>query len=213
MIIYRKPVKLSSIGDLKVLRQSPSFLLMPAGRILRGMGTSDSIPLKDYIRSIPDFPKPGILFRDITPLLASAAALRATISQLAARVHDLDIDVVAAAEARGFIFAAPLAVEIGAGFVPVRKPGKLPFDTHAFQYDLEYGTDSLEIHIDGVESGQNVLLVDDLLATGGTVEACCRLIERAGAKVVGCAFVIELLGLGGRNRIAPHETISMIQYD
>ena len=186
---------------------------MPAGRILRGMGTSDSIPLKDYIRSIPDFPKPGILFRDITPLLASAAALRATISQLAARVHDLDIDVVAAAEARGFIFAAPLAVEIGAGFVPVRKPGKLPFDTHAFQYDLEYGTDSLEIHIDGVESGQNVLLVDDLLATGGTVEACCQLIERAGAKVVGCAFVIELLGLGGRNRIAPHETISMIQYD
>ena len=97
--------------------------------------------------------------------------------------------------------------------MPVRKPGKLPFDTHAFQYDLEYGTDSLEIHIDGVESGQNVLLVDDLLATGGTVEACCRLIERAGAKVVGCAFVIELLGLGGRNRIAPHETISMIQYD
>jgi adenine phosphoribosyltransferase len=177
------------------------------------MSVSDSIELKDYIRSIPDFPKPGILFRDITPLLASADALRAAVVQLADRVRDRDIDIVAAAEARGFIFAAPLAVEIGAGFVPVRKPGKLPFDTHAFHYELEYGTDSLEIHIDGVEPGQNVLLVDDLLATGGTVEACCRLIERAGAKVVGCAFVIELVGLGGRKRIAPHESISMIEYD
>ncbi len=177
------------------------------------MSVSDSIELKDYIRSIPDFPKPGILFRDITPLLASADALRATIVQLADRIRDRDIDIVAAAEARGFIFAAPLAVEIGAGFVPVRKPGKLPFDTHAFHYELEYGTDSLEIHIDGVEPGQNVLLVDDLLATGGTVEACCRLIERAGANIVGCAFVIELVGLGGSKRIAPHESISMIQYD
>ena len=177
------------------------------------MSVSDSIELKDYIRSIPDFPKPGILFRDITPLLASADALRATIVQLADRVRNRDIDVVAAAEARGFIFAAPLAIEIGAGFVPVRKPGKLPFDTHTFHYELEYGTDALEIHIDGVEPGQNVLLVDDLLATGGTVEACCRLIERAGANVGGCAFVIELVGLGGSKRIAPHESISMIEYD
>ena len=174
---------------------------------------ADPFPLEDYIRSIPDFPKPGILFRDITPLLASSEALRATVEQLADRVRDLNVDVVAAAEARGFIFAAPLAIQIGAGFVPVRKPGKLPFDTHAFRYQLEYGTDTLEIHIDGVEVGQSVLLVDDLLATGGTIEACCHLIERAGAKIVGCAFVIELSALGGRNRIAPHETISLIAYD
>lgn len=174
---------------------------------------ADLFPLEDYIRSIPDFPKPGILFRDITPLLASAEALRATVEQLADRVRDLNVDVVAAAEARGFIFAAPLAIQIGAGFVPVRKPGKLPFDTHAFRYQLEYGTDTLEIHIDGVEVGQRVLLVDDLLATGGTIEACCHLIERAGAKIVGCAFVIELSALGGRKRIAPHQTISLITYD
>ncbi len=174
---------------------------------------AEPFPIADYIRSIPDFPKPGILFRDITPLLASPEALQATVEQLAERVRDLDIDVVAAAEARGFIFAAPLAIQIGAGFVPVRKPGKLPFDTHAFRYQLEYGTDTLEIHIDGVEVGQRVLLVDDLLATGGTIEACCHLIERAGAKIVGCAFVIELSALGGRKRIAPHDTISLITYD
>lgn len=177
------------------------------------MDTQSSLDLRDFIRSIPDFPQPGILFRDITPLLASHAALRETIRQLADRVNGHDIDVVAAAEARGFIFATPLALELDVGFVPVRKPGKLPFDTHAFHYELEYGTDSLEIHIDGVEAGQNVLLVDDLLATGGTVEACCRLIERAGAKVVSCAFVIELLGLRGRDRVAPHEAISLVQYE
>ena len=177
------------------------------------MNTQSSLDLRDFIRSIPDFPKPGILFRDITPLLASYEALRQTIRQLADRLSGREIDVVAAAEARGFIFATPLALELNVGFVPVRKPGKLPFDTHAFHYELEYGTDSLEIHIDGVEAGQNVLLVDDLLATGGTVDACCQLIERAGANVVGCAFVIELLGLEGRKRIEPHETISLVQYE
>lgn len=177
------------------------------------MHAEDPLSLEQYIRSIPDFPKPGILFRDITPLLASARALHSAVEQLADRVRDQDIDIIAAAEARGFIFATPLALQIGAGFVPVRKPGKLPFNTHAFCYNLEYGTDSLEIHIDGVEPGQRVLLVDDLLATGGTMEACCHLIQRAGAQVVGCAFIIELVGLGGRKRIAPHETISLIQYD
>ena len=177
------------------------------------MNEPKSLKLEDYIRSIPDFPKPGILYRDITPLLASAEAFRMTIEQLAERVKGLEIDVVAAAEARGFIFATPLAMKINAGFVPVRKPGKLPFDTHAFRYQLEYGTDTLEIHIDGVEPGQRVLLVDDLLATGGTMEACCHLIERAGAQVAGCAFVVELSALGGRNRIAPHDTISLISYD
>ena len=177
------------------------------------MVDAQSLNLESYIRSIPDFPKPGILYRDITPLLASPEAFRVTIEQLADRVNDLEVDVVAAAEARGFIFATPLALKINAGFVPVRKPGKLPVDTHAFRYQLEYGTDTLEIHIDGVEPGQRVLLVDDLLATGGTMEACCHLIERAGAKVVGCAFVVELTALGGRNRISPHDTISLITYD
>ena len=177
------------------------------------MANEQPLKLENYIRSIPDFPKPGILYRDITPLLASAEALRVTIEQLAEQVRDLNVDVVAAAEARGFIFATPLALGINAGFVPVRKPGKLPFDTHALRYQLEYGTDTLEIHIDGVEPGQRVLLVDDLLATGGTMEACCHLIERAGATVVGCAFVVELTALGGRKRIAPYETISLITYD
>ena len=177
------------------------------------MPEQQPLQLENYIRSIPDFPKPGILYRDITPLLASAEAFRMTIEQMADRVCNLDVDVVAAAEARGFIFATPLAMKIDAGFVPVRKPGKLPFDTHAFRYQLEYGTDTLEIHIDGVEPGQRVLLVDDLLATGGTMEACCHLIERAGATVVGCAFVVELSSLGGRKRIAPHETISLISYE
>ena len=172
-----------------------------------------AIDLKDYIRSIPDFPKPGILFRDITPLLSSPEAFGGAIRQLADHYRDRQVDLVAAAEARGFIFATPLAMALNAGFVPVRKPGKLPFDTHAFHYELEYGTDALEIHIDGVEAGRNVLLVDDLLATGGTMEACCRLIERARAKVVGCAFIIELIGLGGSKRIAPHEAYSLVQYE
>jgi adenine phosphoribosyltransferase len=170
------------------------------------------VHLVDYIRAIPDFPKPGILFRDITPLLASPAALREAIRQLAAHYQGEQIHAVAAAEARGFIFAAPLALQLGVGFVPIRKPGKLPFDTHAFHYELEYGTDTLEVHIDGVTPGHRVLLVDDLLATGGTMEACCRLVERAQATVVGCAFVIELTALGGRTRIAPYQVFSLVRY-
>jgi adenine phosphoribosyltransferase len=169
--------------------------------------------LTTFIRSIPNFPKPGILFRDITPLLRSPRAFQAAVDQLAEHYTGQQIDVVAAAEARGFIFAAPLALKLHAGFVPVRKPGKLPFDTHSFHYDLEYGTDTLEVHIDGISPGQNVLLVDDLLATGGTMEACCHLMERAGAKVVGCAFLVELTGLGGAKRIAPHATFSLVKYD
>ncbi len=170
------------------------------------------IDLTSYIRAIPDFPKPGILFRDITPLLASPEAFHETIRQLAAPFRDQGINVVAAAEARGFIFAAPLALELNAGFVPIRKPGKLPFETHAFHYELEYGTDTLEIHIDGISPGQKVLLVDDLLATGGTVEACCSLVEKSGAKVVGCAFVIELTSLGGAKRVYPHPSFSLLKY-
>ena len=177
------------------------------------MSDPGPLDLKSYIRDIPDFPKQGILFRDITPLLADSTAFGRTIRLMADHYRDRDVDVIVAAEARGFIFAAPLALELNAGFVPIRKPGKLPFDTHAFHYELEYGTDTLEIHIDGVTAGQNVLVVDDLLATGGTVQACCKLLEKAGATVVGCAFLIDLLALGGAERIAPHEGFSLIQYD
>lgn len=169
--------------------------------------------LADYIRAIPDFPKPGILFRDITPLLRSPQALRGAITAIANHYRDQPIDVVAAAEARGFIFATPLALELNVGFVPIRKPGKLPFDTHAFHYELEYGRDTLEVHRDGIAPGQNVLLVDDLLATGGTMCACCRLVEQCDARVAGCAFLIELRSLGGAARLAPYEAFSLIQYD
>ena len=177
------------------------------------MAETSAPQLANYIRSIPDFPKAGILFRDITPLLASPAAFAEAVRQLADHFRPARIDIVAAAEARGFIFAAPLALELGVGFVPVRKPGKLPFDTHAFHYELEYGTDTLEVHIDGFAPGNRVLLVDDLLATGGTMEACCRLAERAGAVVAGCAFVVELTGLGGAQRLAPYEQYSLLKYE
>ncbi len=171
------------------------------------------VELAKYVRSVPDFPKPGILFRDITPLLSSPDALRTAVQSLADHFRTFRIDVVAAAEARGFIFASPLALEMNVGFVPLRKPGKLPFDTHSFRYELEYGTDSLEVHVDGFSPGQRVLLVDDLLATGGTMEACCRLTERAGGVVAGCAFVVELTGLKGAARLRPRETFSLLRYE
>jgi len=176
------------------------------------MSETTRLRLEDYVRAIPDFPKPGILFRDITPLLASPEAFGEAIRRMAEQFRGEPLDAIVAAEARGFIFAAPLALELGIGFVPIRKPGKLPFDTHAFHYELEYGTDTLELHIDGVEAGQRVLLVDDLLATGGTTQACCHLVEKAGAHVAGCAFLIELGGLGGAELLAPHHVFSLIHY-
>jgi adenine phosphoribosyltransferase len=168
--------------------------------------------LADFVRPISDFPKPGILFRDITPMLSATEAFQEAIDQLATRVGDEAIDVVAAAEARGFIFAAPLALKLGVGFVPVRKPGKLPFEKRSYRYDLEYGSDTLEVHTDAFAPGQRVLLVDDLLATGGTMEACCRLVEESHAIVAACAFIIELVGLGGARRLSPRQIHSLLQY-
>jgi adenine phosphoribosyltransferase len=170
------------------------------------------LDLKKFIRSIPDFPKPGIMFRDITPLLASPKAFGEAIRRIADRFRNKGVTVVAAAEARGFIFAGPLALDLQAAFVPVRKPGKLPFDTHAFHYELEYGTDSLEVHIDAFPPGAKVLLVDDLLATGGTMQTCVKLAHQCGAEVVGCAFVIELTFLPGRKKLESNEVFSLIQY-
>ena len=169
--------------------------------------------LKELIRDIPDYPKPGILFRDITPLLANSEALSLATDALVEAFADQKIDVIAAAEARGFIFAVPMAMKLNAGFVPIRKPGKLPFDVHAYSYDLEYGTDELQVHVDGVTKGQRVLVVDDLLATGGTMEACLRLIEKCGAEVVGCAFLIHLAALGGQVKMKPYPVHSVITYE
>jgi adenine phosphoribosyltransferase len=173
---------------------------------------SSPTALKAHIRSIKDFPKPGIMFRDITPLLASPPAFHECIRQLAERFRSSGVTAVAAAEARGFIFAAPLALELNAAFIPVRKPGKLPFDRRTFQYDLEYGTDSLEMHTDAVKAGDRVLLVDDLLATGGTMQACAKLAEQSGAHVVACAFVIELTFLPGRAKLEGYDVFSLMQY-
>ncbi len=169
--------------------------------------------LKDYIRSIPDFPQPGIMFRDITPMLKSAAAMKEVIQQMAAPFRDAGVTSVLAAEARGFVFGAPLAMELDVAFVPVRKPGKLPYETRTLQYDLEYGSDALQIHSDAVAAGDRVLLVDDLLATGGTIEACMMLAEKQGAEVVGAAFVIELAFLNGRERLGDKQICSLIEYN
>jgi adenine phosphoribosyltransferase len=165
-----------------------------------------------YIRDIPDFPKPGIVFKDITPLLADPAAFHEAINRLHDRYKNLRIDAVAAAEARGFLFAAPLALLMNKPLIPLRKPGKLPYRTYSLKYELEYGVAELQVHIDGVASGQRVLLVDDLLATGGTMEAGCQLIEKAGGKVAGCAFLVELTFLNGREKLRPHDVFSLIQY-
>lgn len=171
------------------------------------------IDLKEHIRSIPDFPKPGIVFRDITTLLARPTVFGHAVNLFAEHFRGRGVTAVIAAEARGFIFAAPLAIQLGAAFIPVRKPGKLPFETHSFHYELEYGSDTLEMHTDALSEGDQVLLVDDLLATGGTMEACIQITERTGASVVGCAFVIELDFLNGRRRLEPHEVYSLVHYD
>lgn len=174
--------------------------------------TIKNVNLAQYIRDIPDFPKPGILFRDITPLLASPEAFHEAVARMAEPYRGGRIDLVVAAEARGFIFAGPLALELNVGLVPIRKPGKLPFEKHSFRYDLEYGQDTLEVHTDSMAQGKRILVVDDLLATGGTVEACCRLAEMCGATVAGCAFLIELADLRGAQRIAKYHPYSVLKF-
>ena len=169
--------------------------------------------LRAFIRDIPDFPKPGIVFKDITPLLADAAALDAAVRQLAGLSRALEPEVVIGAEARGFLLGPALARELGAGFVLARKPGKLPHETVSAEYELEYGTDSLELHSDAVARGARVLVHDDLLATGGTAKALCELVERVGGTVVACGFLIELAFLRGRERLAGYDVESLISYD
>ncbi|MGA2136206.1 MAG: adenine phosphoribosyltransferase [Bryobacteraceae bacterium] len=169
--------------------------------------------LKSLIREVPDFPKPGILFYDITTLLKDKAGLRGVIDALCLHYHDAQVDVVLGIEARGFIFAPALAYALGAGFVPVRKPKKLPWETLKVSYDLEYGTDSLEMHKDAIAAGSRVLIVDDLLATGGTAAAVARLVEQAGGKVAGLGFAIELTFLNGRAKLPGYDVFSLLQYD
>ncbi len=169
--------------------------------------------LNDYIRDIPDFPKEGIIFKDISPLLGNAAALTASIDQLEERVAGKQIDVVAGVEARGFVFGPLLAQRLGVGFVPVRKPGKLPAATVSKSYDLEYGQATIEIHTDAIKPGARVLVVDDLLATGGTAVATCSLLEELGGEIVACAFVVELSFLPGRAALDGRDVVSLIQYD
>jgi adenine phosphoribosyltransferase len=168
--------------------------------------------LRNFIRDIPDFPKPGILFKDITPLLANPKAFAYAVERLAEHYRGMPIDAIAAAEARGFLVAAPLALALEKPLVPLRKPGKLPYRTYSLKYELEYGTAELHMHVDGVAGGARVLLVDDLLATGGTMKAGCKLVEQAGGLVVGCGFLVELAFLNGRDKLRPHETFSLVEY-
>jgi adenine phosphoribosyltransferase len=168
--------------------------------------------LKAKIRDIPDFPQPGILFKDITPLIKDPAALRLAVHQILRPFLSQNITAVSGMEARGFIFGSLVAWELGVGFIPLRKPGKLPYDVQSISYDLEYGSACLEAHIDALGPGDNVLLVDDLLATGGTAKASCELIERLGATITACAFVIELDSLKGREKLSNYSVHSLLHY-
>jgi adenine phosphoribosyltransferase len=168
--------------------------------------------LKQLIREVPDFPKPGINFYDITTLLKDKEGFRETIDQLESHYRTAPVDIVVGIEARGYFFAPAMAHALGAGFVPVRKPRKLPHTVRSVEYDLEYGTDTLEIHADAIEPGQNVLIIDDVLATGGTASAVARLTELLSGKVVGLGFVIELSFLNGRQKLAGHDVFSLLQY-
>ena len=174
--------------------------------------SQNCVDLASYIRDIDDWPKPGIIYKDITPLLADAAAFSCAVRKMADNFRDAGIDYVAAVDARGFIFGAAVAIELGIGFVPVRKKGKLPSKTESATYDLEYGTDCLEIHIDAVKKGSKVLMVDDLLATGGTMAAACELIEKIGGSIEAVMFLIELKFLNGSDKLKGYKVSSLIEY-
>ena len=168
--------------------------------------------LRQHIRDVPDFPSPGILFRDITPLLQNPAAFRFAVDQMAERFADTDLDSIVGIESRGFIFAAPIAYKLGIPLVPARKQGKLPYETNSVSYELEYGSDSIEVHVDAILRGHRVLIVDDLIATGGTLSATAELIERSGGSVAGIGVVIELSDLNGRGVLSAYGMESLLTY-
>lgn len=169
--------------------------------------------LGEYIRDIPDWPKPGVGFKDITPLLKDPAALAMAVEQMANPFRGKKIDIVVGAESRGFIFGTAVAQSLSAGFVPIRKPKKLPYTTHAIEYELEYGTDTLEVHTDAIQPDQRVLVVDDVLATGGTMKAGLQLVDKLGAEIVGVSILIELTFLGGREKLKPFDNVhAVLQY-
>jgi adenine phosphoribosyltransferase len=168
--------------------------------------------LRRLIRDIPDFPKPGIVFKDITPLLSDPAGLALAVELMAQPYRGKHVDLVVGAESRGFIFGTAVAKALAAGFVPVRKPGKLPFSSHRNEYALEYGTDALEMHTDAIRAGQRVLVIDDLLATGGTVSACCELVRKLGGELLGVVVLIELADLGGRKKLGQTPVTSVLRY-
>jgi len=177
------------------------------------MASKNSVEsIADRIRDVPDFPKKGIVFKDITPVLSDINTLRASVEEMAAPFMDLEIDVVVGIESRGFIFGAPIADVLNCSFVPVRKSGKLPWKTKSVSYELEYGTDTLEIHEDAITVGQNVLIVDDLLATGGTAEATCKLVKETGGKIIGLTVLIELKFLKAREKLNQYNVHSLVQY-
>lgn len=177
------------------------------------ISTNDKIDyVKSKVRSVNDFPKKGIIFRDITTVLKEPEALKMTVDYLCEQFKDVQIDYVAGIESRGFIVGMPMAYKLNAGFIPIRKPKKLPAPTYSQDYELEYGTDTIEIHKDAIFEGANVLIADDLLATGGTAEAACKLIKKAGGNVIGLAFLIELTELNGRKRLDGDKIVSMLKY-
>jgi len=173
----------------------------------------NSTQLENLIRNVPDFPRPGIVFRDITPLLADLAGLAKATKAMAEPFRDKHIDLVVGAESRGFIFGAAVALELGCGFVPVRKQGKLPAESICQEYELEYGFDKLEIHADAIKPGERILMVDDLLATGGTMKACCQMTEKLGGEIVGISFLIDLAFLNGIEKLAGYDVHAVIKYD
>jgi adenine phosphoribosyltransferase len=203
----RRSVRPARLDGKRVVRTETE----PLAAFARSL-EDEKLQVESLIRAIPDFPIPGILFRDITPLLSDAAGYKAAIDLFVDRFRGAGIEYVVAIEARGYMLGAPLAYALGAGFVPVRKPGKLPGNKHIEEYELEYGTNSLEIHADAVGKGQKVLVVDDLLATGGTAAATGRLLDRLGADIVGFAFLIELRALEGRKALGSREVTSFISY-